>query len=68
MLELQGFFLIYEIISIGLRAASLAIGFFVFNSALAAVALFSLVSVALNLSLILATLLAAAEYKKENAR
>lgn len=68
VLQLQGLFLIYEVFSVALRVASLAIGFFVFESALAAVALFSLVNVTLNVLLILATLMAAAKYKHENAR
>lgn len=63
VLALQGFFLIYEIVSIGFRFVLLFFGFFVFKSALVAVALFSLGSVALNLTLIIATLIAAKKHK-----
>lgn len=56
VLGLQGLFLVYEIVSVLLRAIALISGFVLFESALVAVALFSLVSVALNLSLIAATI------------
>jgi O-antigen/teichoic acid export membrane protein len=62
VLSLQGFFLAYEVVSLGLRGVFLAVGFMVFESALVAVALFSGVSSALNLCLIVATLVAAKRY------
>ncbi|MDW7747884.1 lipopolysaccharide biosynthesis protein [Halomonas sp.] len=63
VLSLQGFFLAYEIMSIGIRAGSLFLGFLMFESALIAVALFSLSSAGLNLFLIIATFVAAKRYK-----
>ena len=59
VLSLQGLFLIYEVASVAFRAAALFAGFVVYDSALVAVALFSLVSVALNAFLIIATFVAA---------
>lgn len=57
VLNLQGFFLIYEIVSLGLRAASLYIGFAILNDDLQAVILFSISGVILNIALIFLTLL-----------
>lgn len=59
-LSLQGFFLCFEIVSVLLRVAALAIGFKVFNDDVIAVMLFSLVSVVLNLFLIGFTFIKAA--------
>lgn len=59
VLSLQGYFLAYEVMSIGVRAALFFIGFLVFKNALIAIALFSIGSVALNFSLIIAILIAA---------
>lgn len=58
VLALQGLFLLYEVASVALRAISLFVGFIIYDNALVAVALFSVVSVALNLFLIIATLVA----------
>lgn len=55
-LKLQGFFLIYEILSILLRSGSLFIGFWLYSSDIVAIALFSISGVILNVSLILYTL------------
>lgn len=63
VLALQGFFLIYEIASIISRTLALFAGFFIFESALVAVALFSLVSVLLNAVLIIAALIAASKHR-----
>ena len=63
VLALQGFFLLYEIASIILRVLALVAGFFIFESALVAVALFSLVSVLLNAVLIISALIAASRYR-----
>lgn len=59
VLSLQKFFLIFEIVSITLRAGALALGYFIFESALGAIAIFSITNVFLNVVLILATILAA---------
>lgn len=59
VLGLQGLFLIYEAASVAFRAAALIAGFIVYDSALVAVALFSLASVVLNAFLIIATFVAA---------
>lgn len=56
VLSLQGHFLVYEMVSIVVRVAALAAGFFVFASDMAAVALFSGAGVLLNAYLIFATL------------
>lgn len=61
--SMQRLFLFYEVVSIGLRAAALTIGFVVFESALIAVAMFSLVSVFLNLILIISTVFTAKTFK-----
>jgi len=55
-LSLQGFFLVYELVSIMLRAIMLYVGFIVVNSDIVAVALFSLIGVTLNIALIITTL------------
>lgn len=57
VLNLQGFFLIYEIASIFLRAAGLFVGFSIFNDELLAVALFSIAGVISNSCLICFTLM-----------
>lgn len=59
VLSLQGFFLIFEIVSILLRAGALALGYVTFESALGAIAIFSVTNVFLNIILIVATILAA---------
>jgi len=58
VLALQGFFLVFEILSVVMRASALFLGFIIFDNALVAVALFSVVSVLLNALLIIATLFA----------
>jgi len=55
-LSIQGFFLLFELISVGARIAALAVGFFVFNTDISAVALFALTGVVLNIGLVLETL------------
>lgn len=57
VLNLQGFFLVYEIVSLILRAASLYVGFAILNNDLQAVILFSISGVILNFALIFITLL-----------
>lgn len=57
VLSLQGYFLIYEIMSIVLRVLALTVGFFIYNNDLTAVILFSSVSALLNFILIFATVL-----------
>lgn len=57
VLNMQGFFLVYEIVSLMLRAVSLYIGFAVLNNDVQAVILFSISGVILNLALIFLTLL-----------
>jgi O-antigen/teichoic acid export membrane protein len=59
VLRMQGLFLAYEIASVITRAVAIAYGFLVMRSDLAAVALFSLVGVVLNVLLIGVTLAAA---------
>lgn len=55
-LSIQGFFLIFEFLSIGSRIIALAVGFLFFKNDVIAVALFALVGMLLNLFLISATL------------
>lgn len=57
VLNMQRMFLIYEIVSLLLRAGSLYIGFAVLNSDIQAVILFSISGIILNFSLIFLTLL-----------
>lgn len=57
VLNMQGFFLIYEIASLFLRAISLYIGFAILKNDLQAVILFSISGVILNFALIFITLL-----------
>ena len=57
VLNMQGFFLIYEVASLIIRAASLYIGFVILNDDLQAVILFSISGVILNFALIFITLL-----------
>lgn len=57
VLGLQRFFLGYEIVSVILRALSLSIGFLLFESALIAIAVFSVAGCLLNIFLIFLTLL-----------
>lgn len=54
-LRLQRFFLIREVVSLGLRAGALYVGFSVFQSDIVAVALYSVVSVFICLSIIYVT-------------
>jgi O-antigen/teichoic acid export membrane protein len=56
VLGLQGFFLIYELVSVATRAGALAIGFNIFNSDLYSVKFYSIAGVVLNIFLILLTL------------
>lgn len=51
-LGMQGFFLVYEIVSVGLRVTALFLGFWVYESDLLAVVFFSLTGVFLNCLLI----------------
>ncbi|MGC3873512.1 lipopolysaccharide biosynthesis protein [Halomonas sp. GXIMD04776] len=62
VLALQGFFLFYEIANVVLRALGLFLGFFIFESALMAIVMFSIVSVILNALLIFSTLIAAKKH------
>ncbi|WP_286976293.1 lipopolysaccharide biosynthesis protein [Acetomicrobium sp. UBA5826] len=55
-LSIQGFFLIFEFLSIGSRITALAVGFLFFKNDVIAVALFALVGMLLNLFLISVTL------------
>jgi len=55
-LSLQGFFLVYEVMSVALRIAALFVGFGYFGSDLVAVALFSVVGAVLNTLLVLVTI------------
>lgn len=57
VLNMQRMFLIYEVVSLLLRAGSLYIGFAVLNSDIQAVILFSISGIILNFSLIFLTLL-----------
>ncbi len=64
-LSMQGVFLVYEIISIALRVAAIMIGFHWYANDVAAVALFSLVGLLLNLTLITVVLRkSGSEFKK----
>jgi hypothetical protein len=56
VLGLQGVFLIYEIVSVLLRAGTLIVGFYLFKNDVLATILFSLAGVILNISLIAMTL------------
>lgn len=56
VLRLQKFFLLYEVASVLARVAGLYIGFVVFNDALIAVAIFSVISAAMNFMLVSVTL------------
>ena len=62
VLALQGYFLIFEAITLVIRAAALAVGFIYFNDALTAVALFSGVNVVSYLTLVIATLFYAKQH------
>ena len=62
-LSIQGFFLIFEFLSIGSRIIALAVGFLFFKNDVIAVALFALVGMLLNLFLISATLFRAKSLK-----
>lgn len=55
-LKLQKFFLIYEIISVALRAISLYVGFSIYNNDIMAIILFSISGIVLNLFLVIFTL------------
>lgn len=57
VLNMQRFFLVYEVVSLILRAATLYIGFAILNNDLQAVILFSISGVVLNFALIFITLL-----------
>lgn len=56
VLKLQGYFLIYEIVSTILRAGVLIMGFYLFQSDIIAVILFSISGVVLNIYLVLYTI------------
>lgn len=55
-LQLQGFFLVYELVSTIIRGVSLFLGFWVYESDIIAVSLFSISGVVLNIFLIFYTL------------
>lgn len=55
-LGLQDFFLLYEVVSVALRAIAIYVGFVVFKDDVLAIALFSLSGVLLNASLVMFTL------------
>jgi O-antigen/teichoic acid export membrane protein len=55
-LGLQDFFLLYEVVSVAVRALAIYIGFVIFKNDVLAVALFSLSGVLLNASLVMFTL------------
>jgi O-antigen/teichoic acid export membrane protein len=57
VLRLQGFFLIYEIVSVVMRVIALMVGFYLFKNDVTAISLFSLAGLILNASLIVATVL-----------
>ncbi|WP_010628921.1 lipopolysaccharide biosynthesis protein [Halomonas sp. KM-1] len=59
VLALQGLFLLYEVASVAFRIMALFVGFIVYDSALVGVALFSVIGIVLNFSLIAATCAAA---------
>lgn len=63
--RIQRWFLGYEVCSIILRIIAISIGFFHFSSAIAAVAMFSIVGAFLNLYLIVVTFLAAKKFDQE---
>lgn len=65
VLRLQRFFLVYEILSVALRAAALYIGFILFADDVVAVALFAVVSALLNFLLVVTTLSYAKRFKHE---
>lgn len=52
ILALQGHFLVYEVVTVGARAGSLLVGALIFESALAAIALFSITGAVVNFILI----------------
>ena len=56
VLSLQGFFLIYEILSVVLRIITLIIGFYMLKSDILAIMLFSMAGVFLNIAIILLTI------------
>ncbi len=62
VMNLQGYFLIYELLSVGLRLLALCIGFFMFKDDILAILLFSLAGIVLNVSLILLTLYRSKSY------
>jgi O-antigen/teichoic acid export membrane protein len=66
VLKLQGHFLIYEIVTIMARSLALAIGFFLFNNEMVAVAIFSIVSSVMAIILILKTYAEAAKVDKKS--
>lgn len=57
VLGIQNYFLLYEILSLFLRAGSLVLGFYLFESDIYGVALFSAAGALLNISLIIFTML-----------
>lgn len=54
-LSLQGFFLVYELLSVFARVIALVVGFYLFSSDIVAISLFSVVGLLLNISLISVT-------------
>lgn len=64
-LKLQGILLTHEIASVALRVASLYAGFFLMNSDIAAVAMFSIVGVLMNIRLIAYVIRACGSTKRD---
>ena len=64
VLKLQGYFLIYEIVSIALRLGALLIGFYIFNDDILAIILFSIAGFIVNIFLILLTVYRSKSYIK----
>ncbi len=65
VLKLQGYFLSYEVLSILIRVAALAVGFLVFSSDIVAIALFSSAGVILN-ALLIVVVVAVAKIRFES--
>jgi O-antigen/teichoic acid export membrane protein len=68
VIKMQGKFLVYEVVSVSLRALTLLCSFYIFGSDIYAVALFSLVSAILNIYLIAFVITMANEKGRHNER
>jgi O-antigen/teichoic acid export membrane protein len=62
VMNLQGHFLVYEVVSVALRAITLFIGFYIFTNDILAILLFSLAGILLNALLICLTLYRSKSY------